>query len=176
MRGSFKFFALAVILMSTELSGGQPARANELPPMSPVLADKILVVKSQRKLYLLKQGQTLRTYNVALGYNPNGPKTTEWDGKTPEGMYSIDMKHEGSQFHLALRVSYPNAADKAQAAARGVKPGDDIFIHGEASEGRMLGWMKTRKDWTEGCIGVTNAEIREIWSFVKAGTPIEIRP
>lgn len=55
---------------------------------------------------------------MSLGSDPIGHKQREGDGRTPEGIYKIDFKHPGSRFHLALRVSYPSAADSDGARRR----------------------------------------------------------
>jgi murein L,D-transpeptidase YafK len=148
----------------------------------PALADSqtrattIVVDKTRRQITLERNGAILKSYEVSLGSSPIGHKQQEGDGRTPEGAYAIDFKHPRSRFHLALRVSYPNAADKAQAARRGVSAGSDIMIHGLPNGlGWLGGWHLTR-DWTDGCIAETNAQIEEIWTMVDVGTRIEIRP
>lgn len=140
------------------------------------LADRIVVVKSVRTMTLFRQGKVLKTYRVALGPQPVGPKTRQGDGKTPEGVYEISGRNEHSQFHRSLRISYPNAADRERAKKLGVNPGGDIFIHGLPPQWAWLGAAHRQKDWTLGCIAVTNSEIDEIWASVPIGTPVEIRP
>ncbi len=132
-------------------------------------ADAIRVSKSERRMQLLRDGKVLRTYRIALGDAPVGHKRQQGDERTPEGDYTISFRNAKSRFHLSLRVSYPNAADRAQAAARGVDPGGDIMIHGNTPPGYT-------GDWTDGCIAVTDAEIEEIWRLVPVGTPIRIDP
>lgn len=139
-------------------------------------ADRIVVVKSERRLDLMKDGTVLESYQVALGKRPTGPKTRQGDGRTPEGKYVIDRRNANSKFHRALHISYPNAEDKARAKAAGVSPGGAIFIHGVAPALVRLGARHAPLDWTDGCIAVTNPEIDEIWAAVDDGTPIEIRP
>lgn len=130
----------------------------------------IQVDKSDRKMYLFHGDKVLKTYDIALGFAPTGHKEFEGDGKTPEGAYTISHKNPESNFHLSLRISYPNDADRAHAKAAGKEPGGDIFIHG--------GPVKpiTRRDWTWGCISVTNREMEMIYAMVKPGTPINILP
>jgi len=139
-------------------------------------ADRIVIVKSARTLTLLRQGQVLKTYKVALGQEPVGPKTKRGDSRTPEGEYIIDSRNPHSQFHLSLHVSYPNAADRARAAKLGVNPGGDIMIHGLPPAYAYLGPLHRQTDWTLGCIAVTDTEIEEIWSLVRNGTKVEIKP
>jgi murein L,D-transpeptidase YafK len=134
-----------------------------------------VVEKAARRMLLMRQGATLKSYRISLGRSPIGHKQQEGDSRTPEGIYTIDARNPQSRFHLSLRVSYPNAADRRSAAARGVSPGGDIFIHG-LPNGADLASLFAGRDWTDGCIAVSNAEIREIWAMVKDGTPIEIRP
>lgn len=141
-----------------------------------VVADRIVVEKALRKLTLLSDGRKLKTYYVSLGGNPEGHKVQEGDRRTPEGAYIIDHHNPQSQFHLSLHVSYPDAHDRARAAAMGVDPGDNIVIHGLPNGRGWLGHFYQLRDWTDGCIAVTNAEIEEIYRAVPNGTPIEIRP
>jgi murein L,D-transpeptidase YafK len=141
-----------------------------------VHADRIVVYKSQRKMDLLRDSKVIRSYRVALGGNPVGAKTRQGDHRTPEGIYRIDAKNAHSRFHLALHVSYPDAADRDRARKLGVAPGGDIMIHGLPDRYAFLGSLHTRYDWTDGCIAVTNAEIEEIWELVPVGTVVEVRP
>jgi murein L,D-transpeptidase YafK len=141
-----------------------------------LVADKVLVEKAARKLTLIQNGNPVRTYRIALGKNPEGPKVQEGDGRTPEGLYVIDWRNPRSAFHLSLHISYPNAADRTQAQALGVQPGGDIMIHGVKDELSPLGSAHRPSDWTEGCIAVTNDEIEEIWNLVPDGTVVEIVP
>jgi murein L,D-transpeptidase YafK len=139
-------------------------------------ADKIVIVKSVRTMTLLSGPKVLKTYKVALGGVPAGPKRVEGDHKTPEGNYVIDAKNSRSQFHLSLHISYPSAADRENAHKLGSRPGGAIMIHGLARPFAYLGSLHRQTDWTDGCVAVTNAEIEEIWKLVPVGTRVEIRP
>jgi murein L,D-transpeptidase YafK len=143
---------------------------------APVQADKIVILKSVHSMSLLNGGKTLKTYKVALGSVPVGPKRVEGDHKTPEGDYLIDAKNSHSRFHLSLHISYPSAADQQRARAMGARPGGAIMIHGLAAPFAYLGPLHRQTDWTDGCVAVTNAEIEEIWKLVPVGTKVEIRP
>ena len=119
-------------------------------------------------MYLLHDGKVLKTYDIGLGFAPEGHKQFEGDGKTPEGTYYISHRNPKSRYHLSLGVSYPNEADMAFAAEADKSPGGDIMIHGGPPR-------KTKvKDWTAGCIAVTDRQIEVIYSMVKPGTPIHI--
>ena len=140
-------------------------RTYEGPPVT-----GLVVNKENRRLYLLNGNKALRAYDIELGNNPVGHKRLEGDGRTPEGSYLIDRRNPNSQYYLSVGISYPNAQDLAYAQTLGANPGGDIFIHGTPSE-------KSRsKDWTAGCIAVTNHEIEEIYAMVRDGTPIYINP
>ena len=142
----------------------------------PLQADKIVVVKSTRTMTLLSGNRILKTYKVALGTVPVGPKRIEGDHKTPEGDYVIDSRNSQSHFHLSLHISYPSAADQQRARALGTRPGGAIMIHGLPRSFAYLGALHRQTDWTDGCVAVTNAEIEEIWKLVPVGTKVEIRP
>ena len=136
--------------------------------------DGIVVEKSQRRMVLMSGDTVVRSYEIALGSTRAGDKQREGDGKTPEGRYVIEGRNPSSAFHLSLKISYPDASDRAAAAARNVSPGGDIFIHGAPNWWLLPG--QPPGDWTPGCIAVTKAENEEIWRLVPDGTPIEIRP
>ena len=143
---------------------------------APAQANRIVILKSAHSMTLLNGGKVLKTYKVALGSVPVGPKRIEGDHKTPEGDYLIDAKNAHSQFHLSLHISYPSAADQQRARSLGARPGGAIMIHGLAAPFAYLGPLHRQTDWTDGCIAVTNAEIEEIWKLVPVGTRVEIRP
>jgi murein L,D-transpeptidase YafK len=145
-------------------------------PGEGVRADRIVVAKADRTLTLYHGAEILRTYKIALGRNPLGPKAQEGDGRTPEGVYVIDGRNAQSAFNRSLHISYPNADDRRHAARRRVRPGGAIMIHGLPNGLGALGPAHRLRDWTEGCIAVTDAEIEEIWRMVPNGTRVEIRP
>lgn len=134
----------------------------------------ILIDKSDRTLTLLDGATTVKTYrDIKLGDAPVGHKRFEGDERTPEGRYTINGRNPASAYTLSLRISYPNAADRAYARARGRSPGGDIFIHGQPNRSPL---PRIPHDWTDGCIALSNAEIREVWRLVRDGTPVTIRP
>jgi murein L,D-transpeptidase YafK len=132
---------------------------------------QIQVYKADRKLLLLHQNKVIKKYDFKLGFAPVGHKEFQGDGKTPEGQYYIDRKNPKSQFYLSIGISYPNAQDRVKALALGKDPGGDIFIHGTPKE-----YARSDKDWTWGCIAVTNREMDEIYEMVSIGTTIWIFP
>lgn len=140
-------------------------------------ADYVVVKKSERKLYLYRGSEVLKTYRIALGKQPDGHKSREGDSRTPEGLYTLDWRNPNSKFYRSIHVSYPSKSDHRNARERGDTPGGAIMIHGQPSS-----WVEKTKllfkedDWTEGCIAVQNHEMDEIWNAVEDGTPIEIIP
>lgn len=145
-------------------------------PLPPRRVDRIVVRKAAHELTLYRDWQPLKTYKVALGTGGLAPKRRAGDHRTPEGVYRIDGRIRDSEFHRALRISYPSPRDVAAARARGADPGGGIMIHGIRNGLGWLGELHLRDDWTNGCIAVTNEEIEEIWDAVADGTVIEILP
>ena len=148
--------------------------ANSQPLSTGTKVDRLLVDKSERVLIGYAKGREVVRYtNIRLGDAPVGHKRFEGDEKTPEGDYVISGRNPNSRYHLSLRISYPNAADRAYASARGRSPGGDIFIHGQPN---VWAGPPIARDWTDGCIAMRNAEIKQLWDAVPDGTPITIRP
>jgi L,D-peptidoglycan transpeptidase YkuD (ErfK/YbiS/YcfS/YnhG family) len=139
-------------------------------------ADKVLIEKNERRLTLFSNGEVVKTYKIALGGNPVGPKERQGDNKTPEGTYFIDSRNGNSEYHLSLRISYPNEKDKKRAKELGVSPGGDIMIHGIKNGYSWIGSLHAEIDWTKGCIAVTDKEMQEIYRLVPDGTVVEITP
>jgi murein L,D-transpeptidase YafK len=142
-----------------------------------VVADKLVVRKAERRLIVLSHGQPVKSYRISLGHDPIGKKEREGDGKTPEGSYVIDFRKEHSSCcYRSFHISYPDAADRASAAAIGASPGGSIMVHGLSWPFFWAGRLHRLYDWTDGCVAVTNQEMAELWRIVPVGTPIEIQP
>ena|SRR5579883_785472 len=175
--------ALAAHIVPANAEGNPAIPRNAGNPPAPAWekyatpkADRIVVYKALRKMQLLRGNEVLRTYHVALGRKPFGQKMEAGDGRTPEGRYFIDRRNMFSDYHLALHISYPDSNDLRRAAALGVEPGGSIMIHGlpvylTPAEQRQL-----NKDWTAGCIALTDPEIDEVWRLVDDGTEVDILP
>jgi murein L,D-transpeptidase YafK len=163
--------AFVAVALLTSLSPSKAA-----PALAPAgeRADRIVVEKNARRLFLMRDGAIIAGYSVALGAEPAGDKQQEGDERTPEGLYTIDYKNAQSAYHLSLHISYPDGEDRAEARRLGVSPGGDIMIHGLPNRLGFIGGLHRLMDWTDGCIAVTNDEIEEIWAKVAVGTPIEI--
>lgn len=139
-------------------------------------ADQIVVYKSKRLLYLMKNGRILKKYRVALGKNPVGHKMEWGDNRTPEGKYHIDLKNAQSSYFLSMRISYPDNSDADVAAALETNAGNWIMIHGMPNDRSAVQMNHPERDWTNGCIAVTNNEMSQIWRMVDVNTPISIWP
>lgn len=138
----------------------------------------IVVQKAERRMTTYDEaGKEIETYRISLGGSPTGAKEQAWDQKTPEGKYTINAHNKSSSYFLSLRISYPDENDVKRAKARGVDPGGGIFIHGQPNKNGW-NWQKysVGRDWTNGCISVTNGDMKQLWDMVDDGTPIEIRP
>jgi murein L,D-transpeptidase YafK len=154
-----------------------PKPRPELPLKSIGKADLIKVDKSERVMQLLRGEAIIATYKIALGGNPQGQKLKEGDERTPEGRYVIDWRNlKKSGYFLSLHISYPNQDDSAKARDEGVAPGGMIMIHGQPNGYAIAAPALQAFDWTNGCIAVTNKEMKQIWDAVSDGTPIEISP
>lgn len=136
--------------------------------------DLVKVDKSENKMYLIKDGKTLKQFHVAFGTNPKGHKKQEGDEKTPEGIYTLDYKKENSSYYRAMHISYPNTKDVEEAKKRGVSPGGFIMVHGQKNRFGWLSFITQRFNWTNGCIALTNPEMDEFMRLVNVGTKIEI--
>jgi len=138
------------------------------------VVDRLVVYKSKRQMLAYSSGRLLKTYTIALGKNPVGHKQYEGDNRTPEGTYTINARNPHSGYHKNLGISYPNETDRANAAALGKPPGGHIKIHGLRNGRGAISKLHRLKDWTAGCIAVTNTEVDELYKAVKQGAVIEI--
>lgn len=152
-----------------ELSRGAELRGTPI--------DKILVYKKKRRMYTYSKGKLMHEFRISLGKNGDkGNKIKAGDYRTPEGSYRIVRKKCDNRLYKSLMISYPNAADKARAAKRGVSTGGYITIHGQPkwnADGHGDAFTLSR-DWTEGCMAVPNAAMDKLWQAVANGVKIDI--
>lgn len=150
----------------------------------------IRIHKGRRALLLLdKDGTVVMQAPIALGWAPIGPKRSEGDGKTPEGLYTICFRKEAGRHGPSLGLSYPGVGD-ADAALKegrigqathdailcahrqGIRPpwgsplGGEIYIHGGGIQG----------DWTQGCIALEEADMARLFGLAKDVDRVEILP
>lgn len=170
--GSKKFAAIDRCLASDRAWNYRASRCQALPA-GPV--DRLIVDKSARRLTTYRDGKLVREFRVALGSGGLAPKQRQGDGRVPEGSYQITFHNEASRYHLSLKIGYPTDEQRAAAQAAGIDPGGDIMIHGLPSGRGVIGSRHTLRDWTEGCIAVTNPEMDWLFAAVPDGTWIDIR-
>ena len=139
-------------------------------------ADLVVVVKSEYKLYLIREGRLFASFPVVFGPNPKGHKQQQGDNRTPEGDYVLDYKNPNSKYYRSIHISYPNAQDRENARKRGVSPGGDIMIHGQPNGWGKFSLVTQLFNWTNGCIALSNSDMDAVWDAVDPGTPIQIRP
>jgi murein L,D-transpeptidase YafK len=170
--------ALSLLTGAARAESPLPTSALLTPSVEPALpmADRVLVNKAERTLQLLRNGEVLRTYKVALGLRPEGHKEFEGDFRTPEGVYHLSRRNPNSEYFLSIQIDYPNDRDIARARRQGVRPGGAIMIHGQPNMPRKPRDYYSNVDWTEGCIAVSNSDMVEIWLMTPPDTPIEIKP
>ena len=150
--------------------------ARDVGPGPVALADSVVVEKKAHRLTLYFLGRPIKRYLVALGGQPVGDKVSIGDRRTPEGLFAVEDRNDHSDFHLSLRLTYPDERHQARADSLGLQPGGDIMIHGLPKGQGTLGARHRRVDWTNGCIALTDEEIEELWRAVPIGTPVEIKP
>lgn len=156
--------------------GVAAATAQQPPAADKPPVDLVVVIKSQRVMYLYVDGLPVKSFDIGLGDRPVGDKRREGDERTPEGAYILDWRNLDSHYYRSIHISYPNARDVAWARAHGVDPGGNIMIHGLPNDmDKPRHWYLTH-DWTFGCIAVSNSAMQWIWMLVKPGTPIVIKP
>ncbi len=171
--------AVALSLFAGTASGDAlpyHARAMAAVGVELPVADRVLVRKSERRLYLMKGADVLRAYRVSLGLNPDGAKERAGDFRTPEGSYRLTRRNARSDYFLSIQVSYPNDSDMKRARRNGWPPGGSIMIHGMPNDPRHTPDYYASQDWTDGCIAVTNADMVEIWMMTSDNVRIDIEP
>ncbi len=164
-----RFLRFAIIFLALFLTVG--LQAGEFP-----VADLVVVEKGERRLHLIKDGTSFRTFDIALGIRPVGDKQHEGDFRTPEGRYLLDTRNPHSEFFLSIHVSYPNRQDSREARAQGLNPGGAIMIHGQPNTPTRSETYYRTQNWTNGCIAVSNSDMIDIWLMTGDNTSIEIRP
>jgi murein L,D-transpeptidase YafK len=164
--------AVQTVVTENELNlAAPPALTGQLP-----VADEVVVRKSERRLYLLHRGEVIRSYRVALGLMPQGPKERAGDFRTPEGHYQLTRRNTHSDYFLSIQVSYPNADDVRRAHSHHTDPGGSIMIHGLPNNLRHPPDYYASADWTDGCIALSNSDMVEVWLMTQDNVRVEILP
>jgi murein L,D-transpeptidase YafK len=138
---------------------------------------RVVVKKSERRLFLMDGNKVVRSFKIHLGLEPRGAKERSGDFRTPVGRYHLIRRDPRSEFFMSIQISYPNAKDLARAQAHHWNPGGDIMIHGLPNRlnGSSLYYYQ-HFDWTDGCIAVSDADMMQIWMLTRDGMPIDIEP
>lgn len=169
--------ALLLCLPGAATAQWLPASFTPAGTMAPYpVASRVVVYKQARRLELLRGADVLRSYRISLGLQPEGPKERVGDFRTPEGRYRLTRRNPRSDYFLSIQVSYPDSDDVRRAKASGDDPGGAIMIHGMPNHMRHTPEYYATRDWTDGCIAVSNADMVEIWLMTQPDTPIEILP
>jgi murein L,D-transpeptidase YafK len=132
--------------------------------------DSIVVIKKNRDMFLYSKGSMYKKYKIALG-KKKLPKEKEGDRRTPEGYYIITDKNPNSNYSMNLGINYPNKQDILLK-----RTGGDIKIHGIKNGFGFLGKLHRIFNWTNGCIAVTNKEMKELYNLIDVNTIINIKP
>jgi len=143
-------------IIASSFSDGDPALAAD---------------KHTSRLYLFRRatGQWLiqDSFPVATGAN-QGPKASEGDKRTPEGVYFIIGRRDHTELAsiygpFAYMLDYPNEVDRAMG-----KTGDGIWIHGTAPDSSPID--------TRGCLELHNRNLPALFRLLKSGigTPVAI--
>jgi hypothetical protein len=92
----------------------------------------------------------IRAYDIRAASGKTGPKLRQGDKQVPEGVYRILRLNPNSNFHLSMKLNYPNEFDQLHAFQEGrLEPGSDIFIHGDSV--------------SAGCLAMGDAPIEELF-------------
>jgi murein L,D-transpeptidase YafK len=170
--GAFVTGTAASVGLGGGASANPPIGLTEQIPM----ADEVMVRKSERRLYLLRHGEVIRTYRIALGLMPLGAKERAGDFRTPEGHYQLTRRNTRSDYFLSILVSYPNADDVRRAHSHHHDPGGSIMIHGLPNNLRHSPDYYATEDWTDGCIALSNSDMVEVWLMTQDNARLEILP
>jgi lipoprotein-anchoring transpeptidase ErfK/SrfK len=133
----------------------------------------IVVLKENHRVDVYDNGRVVKSYKADMGYRSVNDKMRSGDAATPEGRYKVTQKKTRSHYYRALALNYPNEEDRAEFARlrraglvpRGASPGNLIEIHGDGGRG---------KDWTRGCVALSNKDIDDLFPRVSVGTPVTI--
>ncbi|MDZ4803607.1 MAG: L,D-transpeptidase [Candidatus Eisenbacteria bacterium] len=133
----------------------------------------IIVRKLEHRCDVYFAGQLKTSFPAELGLRWMGQKVRAGDHVTPEGRYQVINKKNGSRYHRALEINYPNSEDevrfrlgkKTGHIPRQASIGGLIEIHGNGGKG---------KDWTQGCVALTNGNMDKLFAMANVGTPVTI--
>lgn len=150
---------------------------------------KIKIYKAKKSLEVWEDNTLTHHYTIGVGKNEEGHKESEGDFRTPIGEYKVVVKNPQSKYHLSLGLNYPNKHDAKLGLDAGridqetyklicdahdndqIPPwktalGGEIFIHGDYQN----------RQWSEGCIRMTDDDVTELYNMTDLNTPVTIYP
>ena len=175
--------AVTAIFLTSAVDGGQ---------------DTVRVLIDTKALTLkLIQGkqERLSFTNIAIGRYGTTADKRKGDNKTPLGHFIVAWITDNTSFHRFFGFNYPNKelAERAfqaghldqkswnkirRAFASNRLPPQDTVLGGNLGlHGIGAGdpTIHEQYNWTNGCIALTNDQIDRLATWVKIGTPVEIR-
>jgi hypothetical protein len=171
------------------INAGKPLKTDYLTPITAIRNPTIIVSKEKRRLYVMNADVVVRDYPIGLGFNPQGDKEKNADGRTPEGDFLVCRKGPAGHFTKALALSYPTRRHAEKALFHGlITPieyreilgshekqlpppgttgiGGGVAIHGGGAHA----------DWTDGSISLYDSDMEEIYAIAAQGTTVRIKP
>jgi murein L,D-transpeptidase YafK len=158
---------------------------------APVMLEEphVVVLKARRVLHLFDGDRLVRSYPIDLGTAPLGTKRRKDDGRTPLGLFRVVSKRADSEYHRFLGINYPSGPAVEWGLAKGlVSPGEAVAIRAALANGRCPSWTtalgggvgihgrRIGRDWTGGCIALSDCNVEELFSVLRIGDPVEILP
>lgn len=119
---------------------------------SPIMI-RVFKDESELELWVLKgeRFELFTVYRICNWSGALGPKLTEGDRQSPEGLYSIGARqlHRTGRWRRSLDIGFPNTFDKAHG-----RTGSYILVHGGCT--------------STGCFAMTNGVMEEIFALSEA--------
>jgi murein L,D-transpeptidase YafK len=184
----YLFAALLGIFSLAAVVVGDAANVQvELPIRLELTEPRVVILKSARKLHLFDGADLVRTYDIALGFNPVGQKMLEGDGRTPLGQFRICTKNPDSAYSRFMGIDYPDPPAALRALRSGlISAGEYSGIMSAHQDQRCPIWTSalgggigihgngTRTDWTAGCVALDDHDMEELFDVLRLGDPVEI--
>lgn len=180
---------LGVFSMAAVVVGNAASADVGLPDRLELGEPKVVILKSARKLHLFDGSDLIRTYDIALGFNPVGQKMIEGDGRTPLGKFRICTKNPDSAYSRFMGIDYPDPPAAVRALHSGlISPGEHSGILSAHRDQRCPIWTSalgggigihghgSKSDWTAGCVAMDDRDVEELFAVLRLGDPVEILP
>ncbi len=126
--------------------------AKDTTPATPIL---MRAYKKESEIEIWKQNSAgryvfLKSFPICRWSGTLGPKTTQGDRQTPEGIYSVGptQMNPNSHYYLSFDTGYPNVYDRAHG-----RSGSSVMVHGTCS--------------SAGCFAMTDKGVGEIFAIAR---------